>query len=218
LKQFSVVIIAVVLLFSCRKEQDLSTIDLGYSYFPNKVGSYIIYEVDSTYYGITDTTFHYQIKEELTEQFTDETNQSAMRIHRFHRVSNGHPWVLIDVWTQKRTTNTAEKVVENIRYINLEFPIKEGNAWNGNAMNNFPVQEYKSVQVNQYYDVGILQFEKTLKVQQKNNVNLVDNQNFFEIYASGVGLVYRQATDLNTQGSQTSGYDVQYRAISYSIE
>jgi len=80
------------------------------------------------------------------------------------------------------------------------------------------VQEYKSVQVNQYYDVGILQFEKTLKVQQKNNVNLVDNQNFFEIYASGVGMVYRQATDLNTQGSQTSGYDVQYRAISYSIE
>lgn len=85
-------------------------------------------------------------------------------------------------------------------------------------MNNFPEQEYQSVQLNHAYDVGILQFEKTLKVVQKYNVNLVDNQNFFEIYANGVGMVYRQATNLNTQGSQTSGYDVQYRAISYSIE
>lgn len=196
----------------------MSSIDLGYSFFPNKVGSFIIYEVDSTYYGINDTTFHYQIKEELIEQFTDETNQAAVKVHRFHRLGNGQPWTLIDVWTQKRTTNTAEKVEENIRYIKLEFPVKEGNSWNGNAMNNFPEQEYQSVQLNHAYDVGILQFEKTLKVVQKYNVNLVDNQNFFEIYANGVGMVYRQATNLNTQGSQTSGYDVQYRAISYSIE
>ncbi len=207
-----------MLLFSCRKEQDLSSIDLGYSFFPNKVGSFIIYQVDSTYYGITDTTFHYQIKEELTEQYTDEVNQPASKISRFHRRNNSQPWVLIDVWSQKRTTNTAEKVVENVRYIKLMFPLKEGNSWNGNAMNNFPAKEYKSVQVNQFYDVGILQFPKTVKVTELNNVNLVDNQNIFEIYADGVGMVYRQATNLNTQGSQTSGTDVQYRAISYSIE
>lgn len=211
-------IFALALLASCNKEDDLSSIDLGYDYFPNKVGSYIIYAVDSTWYGVNVEEYSFQIKEELKEEFVDNTGQPTTKINRYYRAANNQPWYLIDVWTQKRTTTTAEKVVDNIRYVKLEFPVKNGGTWDGNAYNNYPAEQYKYANVAGPADVGILQFGNTLTVNQKNNVNLVDEEIFYEIYAKGVGMVFRQATDLNKQGSQTSGYDVVYRAISYSIE
>ena len=36
--------------FSCKKKDELPP-DLGYNYFPNKVGKYVIYDVDSFYYN-----------------------------------------------------------------------------------------------------------------------------------------------------------------------
>ncbi|MBL0316531.1 MAG: hypothetical protein IPP69_12400 [Flavobacteriales bacterium] len=208
----------VLLLASCKKEDDLSGIDLGYDYFPNKVGSYIIYDVDSTYYGVNTESYSFQIKEELIEEFVDNEGEPNVKINRFYRPANNTPWILIDVWTQKRTTTTAEKVVDNIRYVKMEFPVKNGGTWNGNAYNNYPAQQYKYSNLAGFADVGILQFDNTVTVEQQNNVNLVDEEIFYEVYAKGVGMVFRQATDLNTQGSQTSGYEVVYRAISYSIE
>jgi hypothetical protein len=204
-----------VVFFSCKKEQDLSTIDLGYDFFPSKVGSYVIYEVDSTSYGVTTETFHYQIKEELSEEFEDDLGEPAFMVKRYLRHNNSQPWILADVWSQKRVSNRAEKVEENIRYVKLKFPTKDGDSWNGNAYNNLPEQSYKYKNVGKPADVGILQFPNTLTVEQLNNVNLVDNQVFYEIYAHNVGLVFKQATNLNVQASQTSGYDLQYRAVAH---
>jgi hypothetical protein len=125
---------------------------------------------------------------------------------------------LIDVWTQKRTGTTAERVEENLRFVKLEFPVAEGGNWNGNAFNNLGTQQYKYVNVGKFADVGILQFDNTITVEQKNNVNLVDEEVFYEIYAVDIGLVLRHSTDLDKQVGQTSGYSVVYEAIGYSIE
>ena len=211
--------LVIVACLSCKKrEQDLSQIDLGYAYFPNNVGSFIVYQVDSTYRGINTEEYHYQIKEELAEQYADNENQTATKINRYYRQTNSQPWNLIDVWSQKRTTNTAEKVIENIRYIKMEFPIKLGGTWDGNGMNNFPAQQFKYTRVDQFADVGILQFDKTVTVEELNNVNFVDDQIFYTTYAKNVGMVFRQARNYNTQGAQTTGYEVLYSAISYSID
>lgn len=203
---------------SCGKEQDLSDIDIGYGYFPNTVGSFITYRVDSTWYGITEENYEYQIKEEIADQIVDGAGQPAVIINRYHRLAHGDPWVLIDVWTQKRTSTTAERVEENERFVKLEFPVSEGGTWNGNAFNNRGALQYKYINVGKFADVGILQFDNTLTVQQKNNINLVDQEVFYEIYAHGIGMVLRHATDLDKQIGQTSGYSVVYEAIGYSIQ
>jgi hypothetical protein len=207
----------LLVLASCKKEQDLSSIDIGYSYFPNTVGSFITYRVDSTWYGLTEENYQYQIKEEIADEFVDASGQPAVVINRYYRLNNGSSWALIDVWTQKRTGTTAERVEENIRYVKLEFPVSEGGIWNGNAFNNLGAQQYKYLNVAKFADVGILQFDNTITVEQKNNVNLVDEEVFYEIYADGIGMVMKQATDLNKQADQTSGYSVLYQAIAYSI-
>lgn len=209
---------AVVLFMSCDKEQDLSDIDIGYKYFPTTTGSFVIYRVDSVWYGLTEETYQYQIKEEIADEFVDAVGQPALVLNRYYRLNNGQPWTLADVWTSKRTGTTAEKVEENVRYVKLEFPVKENETWNGNAFNSLGAQEYSYTNVAKFADVGILQFDNTITIQQKNNVNLVDEEVFYEIYADGIGLVYKQATDLNKQGNQTSGYSVSYQAIAYSIQ
>jgi uncharacterized lipoprotein NlpE involved in copper resistance len=217
-KKIVFALMAVVLFMSCDKEQDLSDIDIGYKYFPTTTGSFVIYRVDSVWYGLTEETYQYQIKEEIADQFVDAVGQPAMVLNRYYRLNNGQPWTLADVWTSKRTGTTAEKVEENVRYVKLEFPVKENETWNGNAFNSLGAQEYSYTNVAKFADVGILQFDNTITVQQKNNVNLVDEEVFYEIYADGIGMVYKQATDLNKQGNQTSGYSVSYQAIAYSIQ
>lgn len=195
----------------------MSDIDLGYTYFPTTTGSYVIFKVDSTYYGVNQEHYVYQIKEEIVDQFIDDAGRPAQILNRYYRPGNGSPWTLIDVWTILRTPTTAERVEENVRYVKLEFPVKEGGTWNGNAFNNQPAWQYVYQNVNKFADVGILQFDNTLTVQQWNNVNLVDQEVFYEIYAKDIGLVYKQKKDLNVQSNQTSGYDVTYSAIAYSM-
>ena len=58
-----------------------------------------------------------------------------MEVKRYYRPAANMPWILGDVWTQKRTTNTAERVEENVRFIKMEFPVKDGGTWQGNAYN-----------------------------------------------------------------------------------
>ncbi len=209
----------MLMLFSCKKEtQDLSGIELGYDYFPNKIGSYVIYEVDSTFYGITEETWSYQIKEEIFEEFMDGEGQQAYKVRRFLRHFGNQPWVLVDTWVQKRTTTSAEKVEENIRFIKLEFPVAEGGTWSGNAYNTLGDWEYNYENVDQPADIGELEFDRALKVNQRYNVNLVEQQIAYEIYAYGIGLVYKQFTDVVYQGGDPSGIDVRYKAIAYSNE
>lgn len=204
---------------SCKpEEQDLSIIELGYDYFPNKVGSYIIYEVDSTYYGIVEENFTYQIKEVISDQFVDDIGQPAVMVERYLRHFANQPWILADVWVQKRTTTAAERVEENARFIKLEFPIVEGGTWSGNAYNNLGDWEYTYENVDMPADIGELEFSRALKVNQLYSVNLVEQHIANEIYAYGIGMVAKQFTDVVYQNGDPSGVDIRYRAIAYSNE
>lgn len=215
--RFIIPLFAIVLLAACKpKEQDLSNIELGYDYFPNRTDSYIVYAVDSTHYGITEETFSYQIKEVMSETFVDDTGQPAVRVERYQRHYASQPWILVDVWVQKRTSTTAERMEENVRFIKMEFPVAEGGTWQGNSYNTLGNWQYKYENVGLPADIGELEFDKALKVNQRYNVNLVQNQIAYEIYAYNIGLVYRQFTDVEYQNGTPSGVDVRYRAISYS--
>ncbi|MFN0031434.1 MAG: hypothetical protein ACKVOR_04675 [Flavobacteriales bacterium] len=207
----------IVCIGACKpKTQDLSGIQLGYDYYPNRIDSYIVYEVDSTWYGLVEENFTYQIKEIISEQFVDDTGQPAVRVERFLRHFPNQPWVLIDVWVQKRTPTTAERVEENVRYIKLEFPVENGGSWLGNTYNTHEPWTYTYEQVDEPVDIGELEFARALKVNQRYYVNLVEQQIAYEIYAYDIGMVYKQNTNVTYQSGDPSGYDVRYRAISYS--
>ena len=206
---------ALFALASCKKNNPADSIDLGYDFFPNKLGTYIIYQVDSIGYGVTQDTASFQLKEVLAEDFVDGSNQGAMKVERYKKYNSGSEWVLTDVWTQKRTSSSAQRTEENVTYVRLVFPVEDGKSWNGNSYNTMDEWTYSISGINDPVSYGALSFNETLRVNQRNYVNLVDQEIAYEIYARGVGLIFKRLTDLNYQDGSITGIDMEMKVIDY---
>ncbi|MEY3399092.1 MAG: hypothetical protein RL220_1686 [Bacteroidota bacterium] len=198
----------LIALGSCKKEE-APVIDLGYDYFPNTAGTFIIYEVDSTGFDINgETNLVYEVMEVLAEEFVDGENQLAMKVERYYRMNEDDPWVMGNVWVQKRNNSSAQRVEDNTRYIRMSFPVEVGKTWNGNAYNTMPEWSYKYVSKDTPRVFNGMTFEKTAEIQQRNNINLIDQEIASEIYARGVGLIYKHLMDLQVQQGDITGVDM----------
>lgn len=207
----------LTLVFSC-KPTYFENIDFGYNYFPNGVSTYIDYEVDSISYGPLNDTSHFYLREKIAEEFVDNEGQLSTRLERYKRPNLDADWTLTDVWFQKRTTTTAERIEENIRYVRLTFPINPENNWDGNVYNTDDVWNYRYVNIAAPYELNGLTYEKSVRVNQRNNINLIDQEEAWEIYADGVGLIHKKLTDLTFQNQEIVGVSFEMRAIDFGTE
>ena len=194
---------AFFLFTACKKDQKIP--DTGYSYFPNNIGHWCIYEVDSTVYDDfqNDTFFYrYQVKEVVESYFTDNSGRQAMRIERYKRPYIDSipyanlPWTISRVWTFVRTSSTAEKVEEDQRFIRLAFVPREDKKWNGNAFNTIGEWEYKYQSVDEPYMINTMNFDSTLSVIQKDDINLLNRRYYKERYARNVGMIEKNVIDV----------------------
>lgn len=232
-QSFALIIIsALLLLFACKRDTETISVDLGYDYFPSKKGSYVVYQVDSFFYNdFTSTidTFQFQIKEVLADNYFDLSKQATQRIERFYRKNTNDAWVIKDVWFANRTSTTAEKVEENIRYVKIVFPLKKGNEWNGNRFNNLGEQNYTLKHINEPLKLGSLNFDSIININQVADSNLIEKKIAYEIYAKHIGLVYKKnlnITDKDTvinynlplEKRANSGFDLTYKAIAFGME
>ena len=206
---YSLLIGNVLLFLNCKKNSlDTTTIDFGKDYFPIKIGYYIIYEVDSTAYDeLTHQakSYQYQLKEIITEAFTNDENTTSYRLERYIRYYDSTkpyeqiPWQIKDVWTITPYSNNIVKVEENIPFVKLIFPVKVNAQWNGNAKNTLGTQTYKYEYVNTPETIDNIYFSQTLKVQQYQYRSLIQYQNEVEKYARNVGMVYKEIIRLESQ-------------------
>lgn len=210
-------LLIAVVLTACKKADSAEDIDLGYDYFPNIIGTYVEYYVDSTYFGIEEQNFTFWLREELTESFIDDEGQAAVRVVRYKRQSEEGEWVQTDVWTQKRTTTTAERSEESQRFVRLAFPVNAEQTWDGNAHNTLDEWQHSYSGIGTAKTVGGLQYSNTVTVEQRNNVNLVDQEIASEIYAYGVGLIQKSFTDLSFQNFELTGVQMSMMATDYGF-
>ena len=200
--------------FSCKKDKSVG-LDFGYNYFPDKVGSYVIYDVDSFYYDDfffrTDTS-KFQIKEKIHSIYLDNQNRPTIRLERYYKKYDVNipynliPWQLIDVWVENKLDSHAEKVEENVRFVKLVFPIKESQTWNGNAQNTLADWTYSYDFFDQARWVGGIHFDSVLQVNQYDDKGkfIQQRQLYTEKYARNVGLVYKQVIDIKSQMPSTA--------------
>jgi hypothetical protein len=194
---------------SCKKDKAIAP-DMGYNYFPNQVGRYVVYDVDSFFYDDfnkkTDT-FKFQLKEKIESIFTDNQNRPTIRLERYKKnysatvPYSSMSWVLKDVWAENRTANTSEKVEENVRYIKLHFPVKENQKWNGNSQNTLAAWDYDYAFFDQARTIGNIKFDSVLQVTQFDDKlqNLIEHKYYIEKYARNIGLIYKQVIDVESQ-------------------
>lgn len=216
-KHLLIALAGLTIVVGC-KPTYFENIDFGYKYFPNGLSTYIDYEVDSIHYGTVNDTTHFFLREKVAEEFVDNEGQLSMKLERYKRPNLDAPWELTDVWFQKRTTTTAERIEENIRYVRLTFPIKPENTWDGNVYNTEDTWNYQYTNINAPYQLNGIDYKKTIRVNQRNNINLIDQEEAWEIYAEDVGLVHKKLIDLTFQNLEIVGVSYEMRAIDFGTE
>jgi hypothetical protein len=208
-KSLVIVFLFSLFVFSCKKEQTVAPagIDLGTAYYPTDIGKYVIYDVDSIIYSdfSKDTlVFKYRIKEKFTETYTDNLGLPAIRLERYIKKYSpaisydSLPWILKEVWSVNYDQSTVQVVESNFRFTKLFFPLQLNSSWNGNAFNSLGKQIYYYKYIDQAETIGPLSLNTVLSVQQKEIRTLINYQNYVEKYAKGVGLVYKEITDLQS--------------------
>lgn len=223
------VVVFLVAMVSCKKETETVNFDLGYNYFPDDSGSYVIYKVDSILYNNFNPNnlkrySSYYLKEIVEEQFIDNIGRTAKRLERYTTDSIGKPWVLWNVWYIVKTKTNVEKVEDNIRYIKLTFPVIKNNTWRGNkyvdTKPSFINLRYNSsysfnwtyniTGVNENYSYTdipsnlSLSSDSTITVLQAADSSFVQKVYSYERYAKNIGLVYKEFWRLDAQINKDS--------------
>src|SRR5687767_3801659 len=133
--------IVSVLFFSCNEKEEFTTEKLE-DYSPLVPGKYITYRLDSTVvtnFNAVIEVHKYQVKFVVDALITDNLGRPSYRIYRFIRDSvNATSWTPAQPWTNNGTffitplSDQLEVIEDNLRFIKLHLPIKDGFSWKGN--------------------------------------------------------------------------------------
>jgi hypothetical protein len=211
--------IVVLLLASCDQETE-GPVYMGYEYFPDQIGHWVIYDVDSTFYDdFTGLVHHYQyqVKELNHSTFIDGTGRAVLLIERYIRDDAQDTWRMKNIWQARRLAQRAERNEENVTFIKLAFPLRKNHQWDGNAFNYYPSQQYRYVNVHEAFSVNDLSFDSTATVLQKELYTLISEDLQQEVYAKNVGLLFKRFKELSKtiDGTVVAGVDYSYTINSF---
>lgn len=214
------IIVSSVFFSACNKEAEVLDLPAINDYYPLQVGKYVTYSLDSTVFinfGAKDTVVKYQVKHQVDGQLTDNLGRPAYRVTRYIRKTAANAWVPDNTFMAVPTDFAMEFIENNMRFLKLKGPIREGFTWKGNSfIDTYSLNsnvkylddwEYTYENVNMSETVGTFNLDSTLHVNQRdevignpNDVNSYSEINFgAEKYAKGIGLVYRNFSHVEYQ-------------------
>lgn len=178
----------------------------GSEFFVLEMGHFVEYEVTEEQYalGRTPLVQKYQWKEVIAEKYTDIAGQNAYRIVRFRRTSEAQRWSPDSTFTLRVAIDQAIRNENGKDYVKMLFPPAERSTWNGNVFNNLGEDKYEFRNINQPFTTGGRTFERTATVVQQSDSTLVGQDKRTEVYAVGVGLIYRERIHLQFCSSSPS--------------
>lgn len=217
----------ICLIPSCKDEVEDYQALYEYEYYPLDSGRYIIYDVDSIKYRYIETssnggytqysdTIRYQLKEYYAGTFYDSFQGNLKyRIEYYRRTNQDEPWQNDRVWYVLKTSTSLQRQEDDMRFLKLVFPPREGYTWDGTSLiPKTGVYDYLVDWKFKYLDVGKpltvngKDFEKTLTVTHINTEegqgNLVEYQYSKEVYAKGIGIIYKDWDKLKKQITSSS--------------
>ncbi len=206
--------------FSCNEKDDF-TVETADAYMPLTVGKYITYRVDSTVFvnfGKDTEIRSYQIKHRVDAIITDAEGRPAYRIYRSLRdVAGVQPWQEVGSYTVTALSDQIEVSENNLRFIKLHAPIRDGFTWKGNKY--FPDNPYNNAGYNfsnddniedwdYTYDGGLSSFsykginytdvQTVEQIDEAFNVPITSPTSYaaksraVERYSKNIGLIYRE--------------------------
>ncbi len=206
-----------VVLLAC--EDKPVKVDLGTDFFPLRTGQEWTYAINKTTFSYVTNPVEesYQLHLAVTDSAISN-GVTTYTILVSSRNSATENWQVNASWSARIMGNQAILNESNITRIKLAFPVGPATVWDGDAYNNEPpfLKDYGATadqllfrieNFNQQKELsGGLNFESTLTVVIRNLFDPIIGQDLQkETYARGVGLVYKEVTQLVfcNQGSCT---------------
>ena len=140
--------------------------------------------------GIHDT-ITYQLKTKWGEEYKDNESREGREYLRFKRDSSVDDWEITDKWHGLINGNKAELINENQRQIKLVFSPSLSKQWNANAYNSDENLECYYRDIHGDTTINGIHLKNTLVVETDWTPNPIDDKRYFEVYAKGIGLVYK---------------------------
>lgn len=236
------IFLVLFLVASCKEESFQADSDFGYAYQPKELGYWLEYEVDSIYYDnvtspSTIDSSHFYIREVYDTFFVDASGNESIRVELFKRQNLNDAWQIYQVGSVKFTNSNYERYFNDLRFVNLVFPIRLNIEWQGNAyldvMDEATLEylddtkydwSYEYTAIDEAQNIGIFSFDSCATIIQIDDENLFEKKYSKEVYAKNIGMVSKEMIFLNTQSppsGQTfferaeSGFILNYTLIDY---
>lgn len=198
LKYFADFLVFLTLLAGCEAEHGLAT-NTGAAYFPLQTGVFQVYAVHEIIYSASEPPreSNYELMAEVTDSFPSPNGLTYV-IHRSSREDETDPWRAQDTWSVRKDDREIIVSEGNTSYVKMKFPPYENNVWDGNIFNPLGRDDYKWKEIAKPAAFNGMTFGKTLTVEQEDNKDpIVFRDERKEVYAMGVGLVYKEVIQLN---------------------
>ncbi len=222
-------------LAGCKTETEAIP-ETGTDYYPVAVNRYWTYAVTDTTWSQSTysggqlvrggfTVSNSQVRETITETFTDAAGNPAYRLLRARRANAAAAWTNDSVFVVTATPQYVAVSRSNRRTLEAVFPVKEGGKWHVNAFNNSVPGVEDTVKTRRYarlgqpfttaavggspaatYPVTV----QTVNIGPAAENNLLNLNSYQQVLARGIGPVYRNRrtlayfnyTDVNNGGVQ----------------
>lgn len=181
-----------LLVAGCGSQEDPMN-DRGY--YPLKVGSYWIYDVQKTNYISVSSSeeIQFQLLVEIVDSFVNSQDENTYVIHRSVRPSASDSWDYVETWSVRANEIHLIESEGNANYIKLVFPLYLFRSWDSNSLNSNTEDEFFVSEKGITYDLGNgTRYRSCVVITQEDIYTPVLQDTRSEVYSANVGLVYKE--------------------------
>ena len=211
-----ILIWGIVLWLNLGCNQDDSTSIESSQFLPLTLNSYIDYQVNEVVFrseGSIRDTFSYQLREEISDTYVNDLEETIYLIDRSTRTTDSHAWEYQNTAQAYISQNLIIRIDDNIPFIKMEMPIRSGQQWNGNqlfdptggqiiggeSIDYFKEWNYVVLSDNSNLTIGENSFSSLLELSLANHENKVEIRKAKEWYAPNIGLIKKTLYIADTQ-------------------
>lgn len=197
----------LIVIISCSEKEQVEP-DSGTDYFPLQVGNYSIYEVQETTKlpSSASTKDAYELKVTITDSYTNDHGEVSYIMVHERRNSAADNWESVATWSASITNNRVIQNEANVSFVKLIFPPSLNLSWDGNEYNNLPFNggleafydgsdtPYVIADINKSITLstGFTAEHSLTVVQNDYNDPITGMDERKEVYARGIGLIYKE--------------------------
>ncbi|MFP5042719.1 hypothetical protein [Parasediminibacterium sp. JCM 36343] len=224
MKYCSILFFSLLFIMGCKKQTESLVLDDIKELYPLQVGKVFIYRMDSSRkVDFIFTTAYYLLKDSVVNSFLDNQGRTSYTIFRYITDTLARqPYQYIETNYITFDKDKIEYVDgSNRRFIKLVNPVSLNTSWKGNryfdtdsvlsiiipGTTYYTNWDYQYISVNQPYTVLKGNFASTYTIQQvaDSNTAIPSKSYSTEVYAKGVGLIYKEMLFYFYQSPTNSG-------------